>query len=58
MTQTIEEQISAFCDGELPDEELELLLRRFERGEAHWAILARYSLLGELIHGEVISTSA
>ena len=54
MTQTIEEQISAFCDGELPDEELELLLRRLERGEAHCTTLARYSLIGELIRGEVI----
>ncbi len=54
MTQTIEEQISAFCDGELPDEELTLLLRRLERGEAHCATLARFSLIGELIRGEVI----
>lgn len=54
MTQTIEEQISAFCDGELPDEELELMLRRLERGKAHRATLARYSLIGELIRGEVI----
>jgi len=54
MTQTIEEQISAFCDGELPNEELELRARRLERGEAHCATLARYSLLGELIRGEVI----
>jgi negative regulator of sigma E activity len=54
MTQTIEEQISAFCDGELPDEELELLLRRLERTEAHCATLARYSLIGELVRGEVI----
>ena len=54
MTQTIEEQISAFCDGELPDAEFELLLRRLERTEAHSATLARYSLIGELIRGEVV----
>ncbi len=54
MTQTIEEQISAFCDGELPDEEFELLLRRLERTEAHSETLARYSLIGELIRGEVV----
>ena len=32
---TIEEQLSAFVDGELPQEEMELLLRRLERGEGH-----------------------
>ena len=57
MTQTIEEQISAFYDGELPDEELELLLRRLERTEAHCATLSRYSLIGELVRGEVIDQS-
>ncbi len=54
MTQTIEEQISAFYDGELPDAELELLLRRLERTDAHCATLARYSLIGELVRGEII----
>ena len=42
MSKTIEEQISAFSDGELPDEELELLLHRLERVKAHRSTLATY----------------
>jgi len=54
MSKTIEEQISAFSDGELPDEELELLLHRLERVKEHRSTLATYALIGELIRGEAV----
>ncbi len=34
VTRHIEEQLSAFLDGELPQEELALLVRRLERDES------------------------
>ena len=43
VTRSIEEQLSAFMDGELPEEELQLLVRRLERDEEHRATLARYA---------------
>ena len=46
MTEQINDQISAFIDDELPDEESAFLLRRFERDpEAHGQAL-RYTLIG------------
>lgn len=49
---TIEEQISAFVDGELPMEEMDLLLRRLERDEDYRAIFSRYCLVGDLLRGD------
>lgn len=51
MTMEIDEQLSALLDGELPEEQEELLLKRLERSSAHRATLVSYSLIGELIRG-------
>jgi hypothetical protein len=52
VTRNIEEQLSAFLDGELPDDELQLLVRRLERDEEHRATLARYAAIGSLLRKE------
>jgi len=49
---TIEEQISAFVDGELPVEEMDLLLRRLERDESYRETFSRYCLMGDLLRGD------
>ena len=51
MSQSIDEQLSAMLDGELPEEQEELLLHRLERNDEHLATLVRYSLIGELVRG-------
>ncbi|MDJ0928311.1 MAG: RseA family anti-sigma factor [Gammaproteobacteria bacterium] len=51
MSQSIDEQLSAMLDGELPEEQEELLLRRLERSDEHLATLVRYSVIGELVRG-------
>jgi len=55
---SIEEQLSAFIDGELPDEELQLLVRRLEREEAFRATLVRYSLLGNIMRNDPVQASS
>ncbi len=50
---TIEEQLSAFVDGELPQEEMELLLRRLERGEGYRQTFSRYINIGSVLRGDV-----
>ncbi len=45
VTRQIEEQLSAFLDGELPEQELALLVRRLERDQSHRATLDRYALI-------------
>jgi negative regulator of sigma E activity len=50
---TIEEQLSAFVDGELPHQEMELLLRRLERDEGHRSTFARYVSIGSVLRGDV-----
>lgn len=52
VTRSIEEQLSAFLDGELPPEELALLIRRLERDEAYRATLARYVTMGAIMRSE------
>jgi negative regulator of sigma E activity len=52
VTRNIEEQLSAFLDGELPEAELQLLIRRLEKDEAYRATLARYSLVGSILRDE------
>jgi sigma-E factor negative regulatory protein RseA len=42
-------QLSAFLDGELPDEELDLFIRRLERDGALKRSLSRYALIGEVM---------
>jgi anti-sigma factor RsiW len=46
MTRTVDEQLSALFDGELPVEQQELLLRRLEREPELRARLSRYGLIG------------
>lgn len=54
VNRSIKEQLSAFIDGELPAEELELLLRRLERDKDHRATLARYAAISGVIRGEAL----
>jgi sigma-E factor negative regulatory protein RseA len=49
MSQILDEQLSAFLDGELPAEELDLLLARLDQDEAHRVRLGRYALIGECL---------
>ena len=58
VTRNIEEQLSAFLDGELPDEELQLLVRRLEREESFRATLVRYSLLGNILRNDPVQASS
>jgi len=53
MNRTIEEQLSALLDGELPAEEEVLLLKRLGRDSAHRETLARYSLIGDFLRGNI-----
>ena len=52
VTRHIEEQLSAFLDGELPEEELALLVRRLERDESYRATLDRYALIGGALRND------
>jgi sigma-E factor negative regulatory protein RseA len=52
MTERIKEQLSAFLDGELPDPESALLLKRLERDDDLRGALSRYSLIGAVLRGE------
>jgi negative regulator of sigma E activity len=49
MSQILEQQLSAFLDGELPAAELDLLLARLDRDPAQRATLARYAMIGECV---------
>ncbi len=49
MSEQISEQISAFLDGELPDSETELLLKRMARDERLRQRFGRYALIGEAL---------
>ncbi len=42
-------QLSAFLDGELPEEELNLFIRRLERDAVLKRSLSRYALIGEVM---------
>jgi sigma-E factor negative regulatory protein RseA len=52
MSEQLHDQISAFVDGELPEHETELLLRRLERDDALRATLTRYVAVGAALRGE------
>lgn len=58
VSRSIEEQLSAFLDGELPDEELQLLVRRLERDGEYRATLARYSLIGNILRKDPVQSAA
>ncbi|MGI9290075.1 MAG: sigma-E factor negative regulatory protein [Gammaproteobacteria bacterium] len=52
VNRNIEEQLSAFLDGELPEAELQMLIRRLEKEENYRATLARYTLIGSIIRDD------
>lgn len=58
MSQVTDEQLSAFLDGELPEEQLDLLLARVDRDQSHRERLARYALIGECLRGGPVSVGA
>ena len=51
MSEQIREQVSAFLDGELPNSESELLLKRLTRDAELRESFGRYALVGEAIRG-------
>jgi sigma-E factor negative regulatory protein RseA len=51
MSDQIREQVSAFLDGELPNSESELLLKRLTRDAELRASFGRYALIGETLRG-------
>ena len=51
MSDQIREQVSAFLDGELPNSETELLLKRLTRDADLRESFGRYALIGETLRG-------
>jgi sigma-E factor negative regulatory protein RseA len=51
MSEQIREQVSAFLDGELPNSETELLLKRLTRDGVLRESFGRYALIGEAVRG-------
>jgi sigma-E factor negative regulatory protein RseA len=51
MSEQIREQVSAFLDGELPNSETELLLKRLTRDSELRDSFGRYALIGEAVRG-------
>src|ERR1700734_2866110 len=51
MSEQIREQVSAFLDGELPNAETELLLKRLTRDGELRESFGRYALIGEAVRG-------
>src|ERR1700688_1794019 len=51
MSEQIREQVSAFLDGELPNSETELLLKRLTRDGELRESFGRFALIGEAIRG-------
>lgn len=52
MTDRIKEQLSTFLDGELPEPETALLLKRLERDDELRGALSRYSLIGAVLRND------
>lgn len=52
MTDRIKEQLSTFLDGELPEQETMLLLKRLERDDELRGALSRYSLIGAVLRND------
>ncbi|MBX3704049.1 MAG: sigma-E factor negative regulatory protein [Steroidobacteraceae bacterium] len=52
MTDRIKEQLSTFLDGELPEAETALLLKRLERDDELRGALSRYSLIGAVLRSD------
>lgn len=53
MTDPVKEQLSACLDGELPEEQLDLLLRQVQRDTPLRETMGRYSLVGEALRGQI-----
>src|SRR3979409_858141 len=51
MSEQIREQVSAFLDGELPNSETELLLKRLARDSELRHSFGRFAWIGEAIRG-------
>jgi sigma-E factor negative regulatory protein RseA len=51
MSEQIREQVSAFLDGELPNSETDLLLKRLTRDSELRESFGRYALIGEALRG-------
>src|SRR5690606_27634270 len=54
MTEHIQDQLSAFIDDELSEEESAFLVRRLERDATARGQLARYALIGAALRGELL----
>jgi sigma-E factor negative regulatory protein RseA len=56
MTEQISDQISAFIDDELSDEESAFLMRRFERDADARSRAARYTMIGAALRDELVGS--
>lgn len=56
MTEQISDQISAFIDDELSDEESAFLVRRFERDADARSRAARYTMIGAALRDELVGS--
>ena len=55
MNETLKEQISAYVDGELPDTESELLVRRLSQDCALRDLAMEYMRIGRVLRGEAVA---
>lgn len=53
MTDPVREQLSACLDGELPEGELDLMLKQAARDSQLRSSMDRYALIGEVLRGQV-----
>lgn len=58
MTQTLDEQLSSLLDGELPEEQYDLLLRRLDTEPDLRERFARYSLIGDVLTDSEVQVGA
>ena len=58
MTAGVDEQLSAFLDGELSAGEEELLLRRLDRDAGHRHQIARFAAIGQVMRGHTPAVNA
>jgi sigma-E factor negative regulatory protein RseA len=57
MSDSVNEQLSACLDGELADQEMDLLLKRVGRDAELRESMSRYSLIGEALRGQAQAPS-
>lgn len=57
MTDPVKEQMSACLDGELPEAELDLLLKQVSRDPALGATLGRFALIAEALRGQGVQAA-